>query len=260
MKIILLAGGLGTRITEHTGTKPKPMIEIGGRPILWHLMKYFTRYGHREFVIALGHLSEYVKQWFFAYQQLAGSKTLELMSGRVVRHAADQPEDWIVHLMDTGLGTMTGGRIGRVASLVRDETFILTYGDGLSDVNLDELVAFHKKHGRMATITAVRPPARFGGLVFGEETDKGAQVTEFTEKPQVGEGWINGGFMVLEPGILEYVDSDATSLEHDVLESVARAGQLMAFRHEGFWQCMDTVRDLKILETHWQGGHAPWKA
>ena len=254
MKTVLLAGGMGTRISEHTDTKPKPMIEIGGRPMLWHLMRYFAHYGHTEFVVALGYLSDYVKTWFLEYQRVAGSMTLKLRSGLVDAYPQDQPEDWTVHLIDTGMQTMTGGRVRRVKDLLSSERFLLTYGDGLSDIDLDALLAFHASHGRTATITAVRPPARFGGIVF-----EGDRVAEFTEKPQIGEGWINGGFMVFEPTVLDLIPSDATVLERDVLEKLARKGELMAFRHEGFWQCMDTVRDLKLLESRWQAHDAPWQ-
>lgn len=252
MKVVLLAGGMGTRIAEHTDLRPKPMIEVGGKPLLWHLMRYFAHYGHIEFVLTLGHLGEYVKKWFLDYSRLGGSKTLSLADGSVRDHEHD--EAWTLHLMDTGSQTMTGGRLRRVRDLVSDGPFFLTYGDGLADVDLNGLLAFHQSHGRAATITAVRPPARFGGISF-----EGDRVIEFAEKPQVGEGWINGGFMVLEPAVLQYLDGDETSLETGALETLAREGNLMAYRHDRFWQCMDTVRDLKVLESHWQTGKAPWK-
>jgi glucose-1-phosphate cytidylyltransferase len=230
------------------------MVEIGGRPILWHLMKYYACFDIREFVVALGYRGEAIKRWFLEYSALSGSKTVKLATGEVKSHSQEGAEDWTVHLMDTGLDTMTGGRVKRVESLLRDGTFMLTYGDGLADVNLKDLLAFHRSHGKIATVTAVRPPARFGGLVF-----EGDRVKEFTEKPQIGEGWINGGFMVFEPKIFSYLGGgDPTVLESDALEALAGDGELMAFRHERFWQCMDTVRDLKVLETRWQAD-APWR-
>ena len=253
-KVVILAGGMGTRLAEHTEIRPKPMVEVGGKPMLWHLMKYYAHFGHREFVVALGYRGDFIKKWFFDYHALSGSKTVELRSGKVTTHSEEGAEDWLVHLMDTGLETMTGGRLLRVKSLLEGGTFMLTYGDGLADVDVARVLAFHRAHGKIATVTAVRPPARFGGLVFD-----GDRVKEFTEKPQIGEGWINGGFMVFEPAVFRYLSGDATVLEADALEALAEDGELMAYRHEGFWQCMDTVRDLKVLETHWRGGAPPWR-
>lgn len=253
MKVVLLAGGLGTRLSEHTELRPKPMVEVGGKPLLWHLMTYYAKFGFEDFVVALGYKGDFIKRWFLDYYALSGSKTLSLKDGSVQSHGRDHAEDWTLHLMDTGVDTMTGGRLKRVASLVSDGTFMMTYGDGLSNIDLNALLAFHRAHGKLATITAVRPPARFGGLVF-----EGDRIAEFTEKPQIGEGWINGGFMVLEPGVLQYLEGDSTIFEADALEALARDGQLMAYRHEDFWQCVDTVRELKLLETLWSSGKPPW--
>lgn len=254
MKVVLLAGGMGTRLAEHTEIKPKPMVEIGGRPILWHLMKFYAHFGLDEFVVALGYRGETIKKYFLEYHHLTGSKTVDLRTGKVTPHDGEGGDGWTVHLMDTGLATMTGGRVKRLAPLLRGERFMLTYGDGLCDVDLRALLDFHVAHGRTATVTAVRPPARFGGLVFD-----GDRVIEFTEKPQIGEGWINGGFMVFEPRALDLLGGDDTVLESDLLEELAREGELMAFRHERFWQCMDTVRDLKVLEGHWHSEKPPWR-
>lgn len=254
MKVVILAGGLGTRLAEETEIRPKPMVEIGGCPILWHIMKTYGHYGHREFLIALGYRGEVIKRYFLDYADLSGSLTLSLERCSVDRHES-HPEDWTVHLMDTGLQTITGGRLKRLAPMLRDDgTFLMTYGDGVCDVDVGKLVAFHKSHGRLATVTAVRPPARFGGLVF-----EGDRVAEFTEKPQVGEGWINGGFFVLEPAVLDYIEGDHTHWEQEPLERLAREGELMAYRHEGFWQCMDTLRDKRLLESLWENNRAPWK-
>jgi glucose-1-phosphate cytidylyltransferase len=253
MRTVILAGGYGTRLAEETESRPKPMVEIGGRPIVWHILKHYAAYGHREFVLALGYKSEVVKRFFVEYSGLMGSVSVELANGTVTRHD-EADDDWTIHLLDTGLATNTGGRIRRLSGWLRDGTFLLTYGDGLSDVNLNELLRFHRRTGRLATVTAVRPPARFGGLTFD-----GDLVAEFTEKPQAGEGWINGGFFVFEPGIIDYLDDDDTSLESDALRRLAVDGQLAAYRHEGFWQCMDTLRDRRLLEAMWQEGRAPWK-
>lgn len=253
-RVVILAGGFGTRLTEETEVKPKPMVEIGGRPILWHIMKSYAHYGHNEFFVALGYKGESIKRYFLDYYALSASVTVKLASGEVdvLKRESD---DWTVHLIDTGVQSMTGGRVNRLQSFLRESTFMLTYGDGVSDVNIDDLLAFHRSHGKLATVTAVRPPARFGGLVFD-----GNLVKEFTEKPQIGEGWINGGFMVLEPGIFDYIKKgDQTILESDVLERLAADGQLAAYRHERFWQCMDTLRDVRVLESLWQSEKAPWR-
>lgn len=252
MKVGFLAGGLGTRLSEETETRPKPMVEIGGKPILWHLMKYYRSFGHREFAVALGYKGEYIKRWFADYTSLTSDLTVDLSAGSVERHGADVP-DWRIDLIDTGQSTATGGRIKRLAPFLGNETCMVTWGDGLSTVDLDDLVAFHRRHGKLCTLTAVRPPARFGAL----ELD-GDMITSFTEKPQTGEGWINGAFFVLEPEVFDYIDGDDTQFEHAPLENLAKDGQLMAYQHTGFWQCMDTVRDKKLLENLWEHD-APWK-
>ena len=253
MKVVVLAGGLGTRLAEETELRPKPMIEIGGRPILWHILKHYAHFGFNEFLIALGYKSEIIKRFFCDYHELNGDMTVRLAEGRVERRR-DRVDDWTVHLLETGMDTSTGGRLKRLEPLLRADTFMLTYGDGLCDIDLRELLAFHRAQGLIATVTAVRPPARFGGLIFD-----GDLVVEFTEKPQIGEGWINGGFMVFEPAIFDYLDGDDSSLEIDALEGLARDRQLAAYRHDRFWQCMDTLRDKRLLETMWQQSRAPWK-
>ena len=253
MKVVILAGGQGSRLAEETELKPKPMVEVGGWPILWHIMKHYAHFGHREFFVALGYRGEVVKRFFVDYSVLHGDMTIDLATGQVGR-ASKEKEDWTIHMVDTGSTTMTGGRIKRLEPWVGHETFLATYGDGVSDIDLDTLVRFHKAHGKLATVTAVRPPARFGGLVL-----EGDFVLEFTEKPQIGEGWINGGFMVFEQGIYDYLSGDETVLESDAMERLATQGQLVAYRHEGFWQCMDTLREKRLLEGLWQQGKAPWR-
>lgn len=253
MKVVILAGGLGTRLMEETEVRPKPMVEIGGRPVLWHIMKQYDHYGFKEFFIALGYKGEVIKRYFMDYYPLHGDMTVRLADGNLNIHN-QQVEDWVVHLIDTGLHTQTGGRVRRLQSWLKDEPFMVTYGDGVSDVDLHALWRFHRSHGRLATVTAVRPPSRFGGLAFN-----GDQVVQFIEKPQIAEGWINGGFLVLEPGIFKYLAGDHTSLEADTLMRVAADGQLMAYRHEGFWQCMDTLRDVRIVTSLWDSGKPPWK-
>jgi glucose-1-phosphate cytidylyltransferase len=253
LPVAILAGGLGTRLAEQTEVKPKPMVEIGGRPILWHIMKHFAHYGHEEFYVALGYKGESIKRYFLDYYTLNGSMTVDLRTGRVDGHEREC-EDWIVHLMETGPETPTGGRIRRLRPHLQNGTFLATYGDGVSNIDIDALLSFHRAHGRIATISAVRPPARFGGIVFEDD-----RVACFSEKPQTGEGWINGGFMALEPEIFDYLPRDGMHLEADVLERLAAGGELMAYRHEGFWQCMDTLRDMRLLDGLWQSGKAPWK-
>jgi len=253
MPVVILAGGFGTRLQEETIVKPKPMIEIGGRPILWHIMQHYAHYGFREFCVALGYKGDMIKRYFHDYVTLNSSMTVSLASGRVQVHGVSN-DDWTVHLIDTGLDTMTGGRLRRLQPWLKGEPVMLTYGDGVADVDLKALIQFHRAKRRTATVTAVRPPSRFGGVVFDGDT-----VAEFTEKPQIGEGWINGGYMVLEPDVFGYLQSDSTRLEQDVLERLASQGQLAGYRHEGFWQCMDTLRDLRLLESLWDGGHPPWK-
>jgi glucose-1-phosphate cytidylyltransferase len=260
VKVAILAGGVGSRISEETEVKPKPMVEIGGRPILWHIMKHYGAHGYDEFVIALGYKGEVIKRYMLEYASLHSDLTIGLRDGAVTRNGngngdgyGSGPDDWTVQLIDTGQDTATGGRIKRLAPYVGDSTFMLTWGDGVSNVDLDRLLAFHRSHGRLATLTAVRPPARFGHI----ELD-GDAITEFSEKPQLGEGWINGAFCVLEPGVFDYIAGDETQWEREPLEGLARDGQLMAYKHESFWQCMDTLRDKKLLEELWQNG-APWR-
>jgi len=253
LKVAILAGGLGSRLAEETEVKPKPMVEIGGKPILWHIMKYYAHYGFKEFAVALGYKGEYIKRYMIDYAPLASNLTVYTGGGAVKMHDGEK-EDWTVELVDTGLKTGTAGRIKRLAPYMGGKTFMLTWGDGVSTVDLHQLLAFHRSHGRLATVTAVRPPARFGRL----ELD-GDIVTEFSEKPQLGEGWINGAFFVLEPGVFDYIDGDRTQWEKEPLERLAKDRQLMAFKHPDFWQCMDTLRDRKLLENLWENGDAPWK-
>lgn len=251
MKVVILAGGLGTRLSEETYLKPKPMVEVGGRPILWHIIKYYAHFGFDEFYIALGYKGEVIKDYFINYRSMSADLTVRLGDG-TIEYRDRSDDNWTVHLIETGIMTNTGGRIRRLLPYLQ-ETFMVTYGDGIANIDLHQLAAFHQAHGKLATVTAVRPPSRFGGLIF-----EGDRVKEFTEKPQIGEGWINGGFMVLEPGIFSYLTSDESNLELDGLEKLAQDGELMAFRHEDFWQCMDTLRDRRLLEKRWSDG-APWK-
>jgi glucose-1-phosphate cytidylyltransferase len=253
MKVGILAGGLGTRLSEETSVKPKPMVEIGGKPMLWHIMNIYAYYGYKEFVIALGYKGELIKDYFLNYHYRAHDLTVELKSGNVTVHDGSS-EDWIVHLIDTGAETNTGGRVKQIAEFVGAEPFMLTYGDGVCNINLPNLLEFHRCQRKLATVTAVRPPARFGQMVVD-----GDSVREFREKPQIGEGWINGGFFVLEPGIIDFIDGDQTAWEFDSLEKIAMAGQLAAYRHEYFWQCMDTMRDVILLERLWAEKRAPWQ-
>ena len=252
MKVVILAGGLGTRLSEETEVRPKPMVEVGGRPILWHIMKHYAGQGFGEFCVALGYKGDVIKRFFVDLATLRGSMTVDLSDGSISR-AAEEREDWTVHLVETGQDTNTGGRVGRLRDRLQDGTFMLTYGDGVGTVDLNALLEFHRAHGRLATVTAVRPPSRFGGLDFRED---GA--VQFTEKPQMGEGWINGGFMVLEPQVLDYIPDDGTSFESDTLERLAAEDQLRAFTHEGFWQAMDTLREVRFLRSLWDRGEAPW--
>jgi glucose-1-phosphate cytidylyltransferase len=255
MQVAILAGGTGSRLSEETVAKPKPMVEVGGRPMLWHIMKYYSHWGHKDFLIALGYKGEVIKRYFVEYASLSSDLTVNFSDGLVQRHENGATmEDWTVRLIDTGIASQTGGRIKRLAPQLGDETFLLTWGDGVSTVDLDELVRFHRSHGRLATLTAVRPPARFGHI----ELD-GDRITEFSEKPQIGEGWINGAFFVLEPGVFDYIDDDQTHFEREPLERLAADGQLMAFRHYDFWQCMDTLREKMLLDQLWESGTAPWK-
>jgi glucose-1-phosphate cytidylyltransferase len=253
MKAVILAGGLGTRLAEETVVKPKPMVEVGGLPMLVHIMRIYARYGFNDFVIALGYKGEVIKDYFLNYHLRTSDLAVSLSSGKA-DFAARVRDDWTVRMFDTGDDTMTGGRLHRLESVLRPEgTFTLTYGDGVCDVDIKELVAFHRSHGKLATVTAVRPPARFGAIVMKEN-----QVVDFHEKPQSNEGWINGGFFVFEPGVFDYLSGDATILEREPLERLAADGQLMAYRHGGFWHCMDTVRDRDALNELWRSGNAPW--
>lgn len=252
MKVAILAGGAGTRLAEETETRPKPMVEIGGRPILWHIMKHYAHYGYREFVIALGYKGEYIKRWMQDFTQMNGHMTVDMGTGEVTHHR--ETENWKIDLVDTGLPTLTGGRIKRLKPWVGDSTFMLTWGDGLSDVDLDALLKFHRSHGKLATMTAVRPTARYGHLHFD-----GDRIEQFSEKPQTAEGWINGAFFVLEPGIFDYIEGDNTMWEDAPLERLAADGELFAYKHESFWQCMDTLREKHLLQKLWDSGNPPWK-
>jgi len=254
MKVGILAGGHGTRLAEETEIKPKPMVEIGGRPILWHIMMHYSCYGHNNFVIALGYKGEVIKRYMVDYCSLNSNLTVNLKDGRVEPHGNDGIQDWTIELIDTGLNTMTGGRIKRLQPYMGDSTFMLTWGDGVSTVDLDKLLAFHRNHGRLITMTAVRPPARYGHMEF-----EGDRIREFTEKPQTAEGWINGAFFVVEPQVFDYIEGDDTQFEREPLVRLAADGELMAYRHDGFWQCMDTRRDKYVLEKLWDSGEAPWK-
>jgi glucose-1-phosphate cytidylyltransferase len=252
VKVVLLAGGLGTRLSEETLLRPKPMVEIGGKPILWHLMSLYANAGFTEFVVALGYKQEMVKEYFHSFYARSNDLTIDLRTGEtIVRERS--VERWKVHLVDTGLNTMTGGRIKRLRDVIGNETFLCTYGDGLASIDIAELVSFHKREGRLATLTAVRPPARFGAL----EID-GTSVARFEEKPQTSEGWINGGFFVFEPSFFDYVPGDSTPLEHEPLTQLAIEGQLSCYKHSGFWQPMDTLREKRLLEELWESGSPPW--
>jgi glucose-1-phosphate cytidylyltransferase len=254
LKVVILCGGEGTRLREKTEFIPKPMVVIGTRPILWHIMKRYAYFGFKEFVLALGYKGEVIKEYFINYHPLTSDVTVELGTGKI-KYGNPTAEDWIVHMIDTGRESMTGGRLKRMEPILRPEgTFMLTYGDGVINLDIQELVAFHHHHGRLATVTAVRPQARFGNMHLD-----GQQVVEFKEKPQTEESWINGGFFVFNSGVFDYLEGDATVLEEEPLENLARDGQLMAYPHHGFWHCMDTVRDHKVLENLWKSGNAPWK-
>jgi glucose-1-phosphate cytidylyltransferase len=252
MKTVILAGGFGSRLSEHTETLPKPLVEIGGRPILWHIMNIYAAHGFDEFVVALGYKGELIKDYFLRLFHLSNDLTVNLSDGAVSVHDGSRAK-WKVHLVDTGRNTMTGGRLRRLRPWLGNDTFMMTYGDGVADVDIAGLVDFHRRQRRLATVTAVRPPARFGGIQFEDGV-----VTDFSEKSQTSEGWINGGFFVLEPGVFEYLTGDATIFEHDPLERLTRDRQLSAYCHESFWQCMDTLRDLRALNELWDTG-APWK-
>lgn len=254
VKVVVLCGGLGTRLAEETQVRPKPMVEVGGRPILWHIMKIYEKHHFNNFVLALGYKGEVIKDYFLNYHARQSDLTVHLKSGQV-DYSNPGAEDWHVSLIDTGAATLTGGRLLRLRSQLQSGgTFMLTYGDGVSDIDVDKLLAFHRTHGRLATVTAVRPPARFGNLQMEDNC-----VSRFEEKPQTGEGWINGGFFVFEPEVFDYLEDDMTILEKAPLERLASDGQLMAYKHLGYWQSMDTLRDKQALEELWNKGGAPWK-
>ncbi len=253
MKTVILAGGRGTRLMEETTARPKPMVEIGGRPLLWHLMQIYAAHGHREFVVACGYKGEQIKEYFRNLLHLSSDFTVELATGNMELRNAATP-DWRVSVVDTGQDTMTGGRIHRLEPWIGREPFMATYGDGLGNIDVTALLAFHRAHGRLVTITAVRPPARFGSLVLDD-----GRVREFSEKNQAETGWINGGFFVMQPEVFGYLDGDATVLEREPLERLAQQGELMAYQHEGFWQPMDTLREKELLEALWESGAAPWR-
>lgn len=253
MQVIILAGGYGTRLSEETSAIPKPMIEIGGRPLLWHLMKTFAHHGLEDFIVALGYKSEVIKQYFMLYPQLQSDLRIDLATGQV-KARQNFSENWRLDLIDTGIDTMTGGRLGRLRGMLKD-AFIFTYGDGLADINIKKLVAFHKAHGKLATVTAVRPVQRFGILKVGDNNS----VTAFAEKPQSRSERVNGGFFVLEPEVLDYIDGDTTVWEREPCEKLAKDGQLMAYQHDGYWQCVDTLHELRLLREQWSAGKAEWK-
>lgn len=253
MKTIILAGGRGTRLTEETTAKPKPLVQIGNYPILWHIMKIYSFYGVKEFVIALGYMGELIREYFLNYKFNNSDFAVNLSTGDIKLYNS-HIDNWIVHLLETGEVTQTGGRIKRAMQFIGKDRVLASYGDGLANININELIKFHEQHGKLATLTAVRPPARFGGLVLNDN-----KIVEFSEKPLAGEGWINGGFFVLEPEVVDYIEGDSTPFEFAPLENLARDGQLMAYKHEHFWQPMDVIREKQILEKLWNSGEAPWK-
>ena len=252
MKVIILAGGSGSRLGDLTEITPKPVIKIGGKPILWHIMQTYSHFGHKDFFLALGYKSEIIKEYFLNYQAMTSDFTIDLTSGILKSHQIDNV-DWRVTLVNTGENSMTGGRAKRMQSFIGDQTCMLTYGDGVANIDLEKLLAFHKSHGKLITMTAVRPAARFGELKLS-----GDKVVSFQEKPQMQEGWINGGYFVIEPAFFDLIEGDSTLLEREPLEQAVKMGELMAYQHKGFWQCMDTKRDLELLESLWASG-APWK-
>lgn len=254
MKAVILAGGFGTRLSEETMMRPKPMVEIGGKPILWHIMKIYASHGINEFMIAVGYKGEMIKEYFLNFYAINNDVSIDLATGKTTIHDGNQP-NWKVHLVDTGLSTQTGGRLRRLKSwLANDETFLFTYGDGVADIDIRAAIKFHESHGKLATVTTVRTPARFGRIGF-----EGDQVADFNEKPQSGEGWINGGFFVLNKKVIDYIDGDDTSWEREPSERLAREGQMVGYKHNSFWSCMDTLREKTYLEDLWQSGKAPWK-
>jgi len=255
VKAVILAGGFGTRISEESALRPKPMVEIGGRPIIWHIMKIYAAHGIQEFIICAGYRGETIKDYFTSYALRRSDVTVDLRHDRIVKHRGDV-EPWTVTIVDTGDATMTGGRLKRVAGHIGAETFCLAYGDCVSNVDITELVAFHRSSGALATVTAIQPPGRFGALRLAEGETK---IRSFTEKPEGDGGWVNGGFFVLEPGVLDVIDGDATVWERDPLERLAERGLLAAHRHEGYWQNMDSLRDKMVLEQQWASGSPAWR-
>jgi glucose-1-phosphate cytidylyltransferase len=253
MPVVILCGGMGTRLSEYTEVRPKPLVEIGGKPILWHIMKHYSRYGFREFILALGYKGDQIKRYFLDFYALGQDFTVSLKDGRVRTINRNEPEQWVVHLVDTGLATSTGGRLKRLENLIGKGTFMMTYGDGVSNVDIKKLLKYHRSQNGLVTLTAVRPPARFGALEF-----EGDQIRHFKEKSTLHEGWINGGFFVIEPLALDYIKEDVM-WEHAPMERIAEERQLYAYQHNGFWQCMDTLRELKYLESLWESGNSPWK-
>lgn len=253
MKVCILAGGVGSRLSEETTIRPKPLVEIGGQPILWHIMNIYAAQGFKDFAVALGYKGDMIKKYFADASTLAGNVKVDFKTGEVVSELSKQI-DWTVDLVETGSATMTGGRIKRLKDFVGGKTFMLTWGDGVANIDLSKLLEFHRSHGKLATLTAVRPPARYGHLTFD-----GNIVSEFSEKSQAAEGWINGAFFVLEPGIFDYIEADETQFEHEPLTNLSKDGQLVAYKHNGFWQCMDTLREKWILEEMWRTNTAPWK-
>ena len=253
MKVIILAGGFGTRLSEYTESIPKPMVTIGWKPILWHIMNTYANFNHKDFYIALGYKAEVIKEYFLNYSTLNSDFTADLSNNNVIVHKKNIV-DWKVGLIDTGINSMTGGRVKRMQNFIGNNSFLLTYGDGVANIDLDALVKFHKSHGKMVTISAVHPAARFGELDIKKNV-----VTSFKEKPQVTQGWINGGYFVIEPEFFDLIEGDSTILEKEPLEQVAQMGELMAYQHDGFWHCMDTKRDRDLLEDLWEAGDAPWK-
>jgi glucose-1-phosphate cytidylyltransferase len=253
MKTIILAGGLGSRLSEETIQRPKPMVEVGGHPILWHIMNIYAAHGVDEFIIALGYKAEVIKEYFLNFYAINNDLSIDLASGQTIIHDGNQPK-WKIHLVDTGLHTQTGGRLKRLRRwLKEDETFMCTYGDGVADIDVQALLNFHWSHGKLATVTTVRPPARFGRIGF-----QGDRVLEFYEKTETSEGWINGGFFVFNSKVMDYIEGDETILERAPVERLAHDGQLMGYRHHGFWSCMDTLKEKNFLEELWTGGKAPW--
>lgn len=253
MKVAILAGGLGTRLAEETTIKPKPMVEIGNIPILLHIMKIYSHYGYNEFILALGYKGNVIKDYFINYRYHASSLSIDLKSGYISIHKTNI-EDWKIHLIDTGLNTQTGGRIKKILEYCPNEPMMLTYGDGVANIVIPDLIQHHKHEKKMVTVSAVRPPARFGEITMKENN-----VVSFNEKPQIKEGWINGGFFIIEPEVSSYIINDDVIWEKEPLETLAREGQLAVYKHHGFWQCVDTLRDVRLLENLWQENDAPWK-